>query len=243
MTKRALYMATLGGLSFSPPGFSQPIPLPFPDQQTETHITSSSTPINRAIVPATRVNYKKCEWFLFGWVPLGEDISMAGIVSQLSAGSDGLVDISVESKNYNAILVAGQCWRVAGTPFAWGKPPVAPVAPVQGDPKVDAKKPPDVQQPPPQEPKPVPVMVDLSEAPPPKAAVLTDRLLSQLGLKKPADKDVYRKLVSDVWTLKKQKNLSDTQMVQLARKGSSELAPGTELMTVLNAGVAAGSGK
>jgi len=78
--------------------------------------------------------------------------------------------------------------------------------------------------------------------PPPKAIPLTERLLKLIGAKRPESEDDFRRLCSEVWTLKEQNKLSESQMVQKARIGSSRVAPGSSLMSVLNAGVAAGAG-
>ena len=246
MRSSPLRLAGLALLATGLTGFT--IPIPLPGHQVEAHTTTSTTPLVRPVQTTTRVNYKKCEWFMLGWIPLTQDVTLAGIVSELSAGSDGMVDVSVESHSYNAILVAAQCWRVAGTPFEWIEVPVVPIVadgntPPEntGGPQPDPQEAAVEDQAPPEQTTPV-VMADLSAPPPPKAEPLTARLLSQLGLAKPTDADAYRALVAEVWNLRQKNKLADRDMVQRARLGASKVAPGSDLMTVLHAGAADPSG-
>ena len=68
------------------------------------------------------------------------------------------------------------------------------------------------------------------------------RLLKLIGAKRPESDDDFRRLCSEVWTLRQKNKFSDAKMLKMARVGSSKVAPGSDLLTVLKAGVAASSG-
>lgn len=198
---------------------------------------TSNTPLVRKVVPKTRTNMAHCNWYALGWIAAGTPKTLDDMVQQMTAGTDGMIDISVEASTTNFGVVSWHCWRVAGTPFSWG----AAFSGVPAMPEDEQKE----AEPVAAEPEPAAPAAPLAvilPPPPPKAIPLTERLLKLIGAKRPESEDDFRRLCSEVWTLKEQNKLSESQMVQKARIGSSRVAPGSSLMSVLNAGVAAGAG-
>ncbi len=236
MDKRTVQLAALLTLASGLTGFRS---------EVQTSATSN-TPLVRKVETKTRTNMTHCNWYALGWIGAGQTKSLDDIMQQMTAGSDGMVDISVESSTTNLALVAWQCWRVAGTPFSWGAPLYNPPA-TQGE--AVAEGAPETAEAP-SEPAEAPVaaapppspMAVIVPPPPPKAIPLTERLLKLIGAKRPESDDDFRRLCSEVWTLRQQNKFSDAQMATMARKGSGKVAPGSDLLTVLKAGVAASSG-
>lgn len=231
MDRKALQLGTLVLLAAGLTGFRI-------ESQSST---TSNTPLVRKVVPKTRTNMVECNFYGLGWIPIGTPKSLDDVAQQMTAGADGLIDVSVESASTNFILVSWQCWRLAGTPFTWGSPLSAPAAVAEDGASQDAPAQAEEAAPTPV----VPAGPTVSVVPPapPKAEPHTKRLLTLIGAKRPESDDDYRRLCSEVWTLRMTNGFSESQMIQVARVGSSKVAPGSDLMTVLKAGVAAGAGK
>jgi len=211
--------------------------------------SASDTPLVRTVESKTRTNATKCSFYALGWIPTSEPTTLDGFLREMAAGTDGMTDVTVESSSTNLLLVSWQCWRIAGTPFSWGRPLVAPVAapaadgsaPVTPDGATADAEPavanPAAPEQPAAEPAPVPVAAQILPPPPPQAAPLTERLLKQIGVKKPESEDAFRQLCTEVWNLRQQNKLNDRDMVQVTRSGQGKVAPGSDLMTILKAGL------
>jgi hypothetical protein len=237
MDNRALRLGTLFLLASGLTGFRI-------ESQTAA---VSNTPLVRSVKPKTPTHMSQCNFYAFGWIPLGEVRSLEDLTQQMTAGTDGLIDVSVESSTTNFLAVSWHCWRLAGTPFSWGGALSAPVATAEGGPPASGA--PDDEAAKTEAAEAVtpgaPVTAAISVVPPapPKAEPHTQRLLKLIGTQRPESEDDYRRLCAEVWNLRMQNKLSEDQMVQLARAGSSKVAPGSDLMTVLRAGMAAGAGR
>jgi hypothetical protein len=234
MGSRALQLTTLALLATGLTGFR------IESQSAST----SNTPLVRKVDTKTRTNMTHCNWYAAGWIPVGQTKSLDDMIRQISAGSDGLIDITVDSSSTNLGIISWHCWKVAGTPFAWGGALSTPPAvategtPTEGTP-TDAA--PEAAAAPPA--APAGPVISVVPPPPPKAEPHTKRLLDLLGATRPESDDDYRRLCSEVWTLRMQNKLSESQMIQLTRSGSGLVAPGSDLMSVLRAGLAAPAGK
>jgi len=209
-------------------------------RHVEMTSTPSTTPLLRPVDATTPTNFKQCNFFALGWIPVTEKTTLDAIIQQMSAGADGLVNVSVDSATTNFGLISWQCWKVAATPFTWRPDPPPPVP--EGQAQADESAPADAATATTPEAAPVAVstgtiVADVSAPPPTKAEPLTARLLSQLGLKRPDENDAYQQLITDVWNLRQQHGLSDRDMVQTARVGAGKVAPGSDLLTVLRAGL------
>ena len=236
MNKRTAQLATLLALAAGLTGFRS---------EVQTSATSN-TPLVRKVETKTRTNMSHCNWYALGWIGAGQTKSLDDIMQQMTAGADGMVDISVESSTTNLAVVAWQCWRVAGTPFSWGAPLYNPPASEAAAVTEGSSEATDAASAPAEAPAvaapPPPPMAVIVPPPHPKAMPLTERLLKLIGAKRPESDDDYRRLCSEVWTLRQQNKFSDATMLKMARKGASQVAPGSDLLTVLKAGVAASAG-
>lgn len=234
MGSRALQLTTLALLATGLTGFR------IESQSAST----SNTPLVRKVDPKTRTNMTHCNWYAAGWIKVGQTKSLDDVVRQISAGSDGLIDITIDSRTTNLGLISWHCWKVAGTPFSWGgalsMPPDPATDGTQAEgAQTDAAPEAEGTQADAAPEAPVGPVISVVPPPPPKAEPHTKRLLDLLGTKRPESDDDYRRLCSEVWTLRMQNKLSESQMIQLTRTGSSLVAPGSDLLSVLRAGLAA----